>query len=73
MSEPVLGAEGTIGDSLLHQLTKIEIKDEVIFLNISVAGSSINEWVEWYGSDVNESLKFILNEKLFKSECMDAR
>ncbi len=68
LSEPVLGADGTIGDSITSSIgKKIKIKDEVIFLNISVAGSTINEWVEWYGSDVNESLKFILNENYLKA------
>jgi len=68
LSEPVLGADGTHGDSITSSIgKKIKIKDEVIFLNISVAGSSINEWVKWYGSDVNKSLKFILNENYLKA------
>lgn len=68
LSEPVLGADGTHGDSITSSIgKKIKIKDEVIFLNISVGGSSINEWVKWYGSDVNKSLKFILNENYLKA------
>jgi len=44
LSEPVLGADGTHGDSITSSIgKKIKIKDEVIFLNISVAGSSISE------------------------------
>ena len=48
-----------------NNFTAFLIQD--IFLNISVAGSSISEWVKWYGSDVNKSLKFILNENYLKA------
>ena len=68
LSEPVLGAGGTHGDSITSSIgKKIKIKDKIIFLNISVGGSSISEWVKWYGSDVNKSLKFILNENYLKA------
>ena len=68
LSEPVLGAGNTYGDSITSSIgNKIRSDEEIIFLNISIPGSTIYEWIKWYGEDVNQSLKVILDKNSLKT------
>ena len=65
-------SRGTIGNSITSSIgQKIEIKDGNI-LNISVMALQLMNGSSGMENDVNESLKFILNENYLK-QCMDAR
>lgn len=66
LSEPVLGATGSL-DSITSSIgEKIVSNKTIIFLNRSVGGSSIEEWIKLYSLDLNKTLNKILEKNYLK-------
>ena len=66
LSEPVLGATGR-SDSITSSIgEKIVSNKTIIFLNRSVGGSSIEEWIKFYSLDLNKNLNKILEKNYLK-------
>ena len=66
LSEPVLGATGTL-DSITSSIGKKIVSNKtIIFLNRSIGGSSIEEWIKLYSLDLNKTLNKILEKNYLK-------
>lgn len=67
LSEPVLGATGTL-DSITSSIgKKIKSSKTVLFINMSVGGSSISSWNELYAEKLNDILKKVLDKNFLKA------
>jgi hypothetical protein len=67
LSEPVLGAAGTL-DSITSSIgKKVKSTKTVLFVNTSVDGSTISNWNELYAENLNAILKKILDKNFLKA------
>ena len=67
LSEPVLGATGDRSSITSSIGKKITSDKTIIFLNRSVDGSSIEEWIKFYSLDLNKTLNKILKKNYLKT------
>lgn len=67
LTEPVLGATDNLYSITSSLGEKIKTDKTIIFLNMSVGGSTINDWEMFYANDVNIVLKKILKKNHLKS------
>lgn len=67
LSEPVLGATGDNSSITSSIGEKIISNKTIIFLNRSVGGSSIEEWIKFYSIDLNKNLNKILEKNYLKT------
>ena len=66
LSEPALGATGKL-DSITSSIgKKIKSNRPIIFLNKSIGGSSIEDWIKFYSLDLNRTLIKILETNNLK-------
>ena len=66
LSEPVLGASDSAASITSSIGKKILLNKPIIFLNKSVGGSSIQNWIEFYSLDLNRTLNKITQKNNLK-------